>query len=151
MSTLPDLTRNPGTLRVRKRPLPVQVAFATSDGVCETLEGAVRYRRGDAILTGSRSENWPVARSHFLGSYEPIPPTEAGQDGTYRKLPATTLALRLDRSLDVPVGWQDDPLHGRPGDWLLHYADGSHGVVGDTIFCETYEPADPAMRWPPAD
>jgi hypothetical protein len=31
--------------------------------------------------------------------------------------------------LVLPVGWQNDPLQGRPGDWLLRYADGSHSVV----------------------
>ena len=146
---LPDLQTDPAVLQVRKRPVPVQVAFAVNDGVCETLEGAVRYRRGDAVLTGTRGEQWPVGRDSFLDSYAPVPPTAAGQDGTYRKLPVTVLALRVDSACDVPVGWQNDPLHARPGDWLLRYADGSYGVVNDAIFRETYEPAEQEQRWPP--
>ena len=148
MSEPPDLTADPRALYVRKRPLPVRVVFASVDGVCETLEGPVQYRRCDAILTGSRGEHWPVSRDSFLGSYEPLPPTSAGQDGSYRKRPLTVLALRLDRAMAVPVGWQNDPLQAHPGDWLLRYADGSHGVVNDAIFRDTYEPTEQERRWP---
>ena len=151
MSMVPDLAGNPRALRVRKRPIPVRVAFAAADGVCETMEGPVHYRRGDAVLTGSRGESWPVARGSFLDSYEPVAGGVAGKDGCYRKLPVPVLALRLERSMAVPVGWQNDPLHARPGDWLLHYADGSYGVVNDAIFRETYEPAEPHQAWPPAE
>jgi hypothetical protein len=151
MTSLPDLTVDPRSIRVRKRPVAVQVAFAPTDGVCETLEGRVRYRRGDALLTGGHGDRWPVARDSFLDSYEPVPPTTRGQDGLYRKLPATVLALLLDRPLAVPVGWQRDPLQGQPGDWLLRYADGSHGVVKDAIFRETYERAEPESPRPHQD
>ena len=151
MSELPDLTADPAALRVRKRPVPVRIDFATADGTCQTLEGPVRYRRGDAVVTGTRGENWPITRDLALASYEPVPPTAPGEDGLYLKRPALARALRLRRPLAVPVGWQDDPLQGRPGDWLLRYADGSHGIVQDAIFRETYEPAADEPRWPPAD
>lgn len=149
MSNLPDLTADPRALHVRKRPVPVRVDFAPNDGVCPTLEGPVRYQRGDAILTGSRGERWPVSRDLFLAGYVPVPPTAPEADGFYRKLPSRVLALRLDRPAAVPVGWQNDPLQGRPGDWLLRYADGSHGVVQDPIFRDSYEPACGETRWPP--
>lgn len=149
MSGLPDLAADPRTIRVRKRPDPLQVEFASTAGVCKTLEGPVRYRAGDAILTGSQREQWPVRRDLFLASYEPVPPTGPGQSGTYRKLPSVTLALRLDDPVEVPVGWQDDPLLGRPGDWLLRYADGSHGIVQDAIFRASYVPATSATAGQP--
>jgi len=148
MSQPPDLTGDPRALRVRKRPMQVAVHLASADGVCQTLEGPVRYRSGDAILTGSRGEQWPVKRDSFLDSYEPVPPTAPATNGIYRKRPAPVLALRLDCALAVPVGLANDPLQARPGDWLLHYADGSHGVVNDAIFRETYQPADNETRWP---
>ena len=65
-----------------------------------------RVRAGDAVLTGVRGEHWPVQRHLFLASYAPVPPTEAGQDVIYRKIPAVSLALRLQHDLAVPVGWQ---------------------------------------------
>lgn len=146
---LPDLGKNPQALRVCKKPLSVEVEFADKDGVCKTLEGEVRYRAGDALLTGGHGERWPVKRDSFAASYEPVQPTCAGQNGRYRKLPALAHALRLTESVEIPVGWQNDPLHGQPGDWLLLYSDGSYGVVQDGIFRETYAPADAEVRWPP--
>jgi hypothetical protein len=132
-----------------KLPIPVPVTFAASDGVCETLEGVVRYRSGDALLTGQLDERWPVQRDRFDESYEPVPPTVAGSDGRYRKRPAVVLAVRLTAPLEVLVGWQSDPLLGRPGDWLLRYGDGSHGIVQDAILRDTYGPAADESRWPP--
>jgi len=137
-AALPNLAADPRALRVRKKPIPVQTEFAAKNGVCETLEGPVRYRAGDALLTGVQGERWPVSRDLFFSSYEPIPPTKPGENGTYRKAPSVTYALRLQEARDVPVGWQNDPLHGQPGDWLLHYADGSYGVLKDSVFRESY-------------
>ncbi len=149
VTAIPDLIGLCRGLLVIKRPIDVVARFATADGTCKTLEGNVRYQAGDPILTGTRGEQWPVRRDFFLTSYDPIPPTIPGTDGLYRKRPTPVHALRLTQPLSVPVGWQDDPLQGRPGDWLLRYDDGSHGVVQDTIFRETYEPAPGETRWPP--
>jgi hypothetical protein len=147
---LPDLSQDPQALRVCKKPISVAVEFAAMDGVCETLEGPVRFRTGDAILTGVQGERWPVRRDLFLSSYEPIPPTAPGHNGCYLKAPSITHALRLDQPREVPVNWQHDPLHGRPGDWLLQYADGAYGVVRDSIFRDSYAPAPGETRWPPS-
>ena len=145
---LPDLTADPRALRVIKKPEPVPAEFAPADGVCDTLEGAVHFRAGDAILTGVRGERWPVMREHFLASYAPVAPTRAGDDGSYRKAPSIAYALRLDRDCEVPVGSRRDLLHGHPGDWLLQHADGTYGIVQDGIFRETYAPAAGENRWP---
>jgi hypothetical protein len=146
---LPNLATDRRALRVYKRPIAVPVTFATADGVCDTAEGAVRFRAGDAILTGVRGERWPVRRDQFLSTYEPIAPTRNGSDGSYRKAPAVTHALRLAEPRAVTVNWQDSALQGRPGDWLLQYADGTYGVIQDAIFRETYLPAEDETRWPP--
>jgi len=145
----PDLAADPRALHVCKKPIPVRAEFAAADGVCETLEGPVRFQAGDAILTGGRGERWPVGREAFRASYEPVPPTCAGENGEYRKAPSLSRALRLDSPLDVPVGWQNDPLHGEAGDWLLQYADGSYGVIKDDIFRDSYAPTSDETRWPP--
>jgi hypothetical protein len=146
---LPDLAADPRALRVCKKPTPVEVEFAIAYGVCETLEGPVRFQAGDAILTGVQGERWPVPRHLFVSSYEPVPPTPAGENGNYRKVASITYALRMDRPRDVPVSWKQDPLQGRPGDWLLHYGNGSYGVIQDDIFRESYAPAPGETRWPP--
>jgi hypothetical protein len=139
MPPCPNLAGEPQACRVRKRPIAVSVSFAPSDGVTETLEGAVRHEAGDAIVTGVHGENWPIQRDAFAASYEPVAPTGPGQPGTYMKRPVIVLALRLGSVMTVPVGRHGDPLHGRPGDWLLQYEDGSYGVVCDGIFRATYE------------
>ena len=139
MTNPPDLRTEALACRVRKLPVAVTVAFAAADGVVETLEGAVRHAAGDAILTGVHGERWPVRQEAFAASYDPVAPARPGQPGTYVKHPVTALALRLHTVMTVPVGRHDDPLRGRPGDWLLQYEDGSHGVVGDDIFRATYE------------
>jgi hypothetical protein len=138
MTGLPDLRTDRNALRVRKRPIPVSVIFATAAGICDTLEGPVRYRAGDALLTGVQNEQWPVERHVFTSTYAPVPPTEAGQNGQYLKLPSETLAIRLNRPITVAVGQTGNPLRGHPGDWLLRYADGAHGIVRDEIFHESY-------------
>jgi len=147
---LPDLSTNPQALRVSKKPILVRVEFATADGVCETLEGPVRYRAGDAILTGIKGERWPVKPDTFFSSYEAVAPTKSAEGGNYRKAPSVAYACRVDRAQDVPVGWQDDPLHARPGDWLLQYPDGSYGVMQDSIFRDSYGAAAGEDRWPPS-
>lgn len=137
---LDDLLAGPDAVRVRKRPVPVEVVFATNNGLCETLEGPVRYRAGDAILTGKRGEQWPVARASFDASYAAIAPTRHGQNGAYRKQAGGARAVRLGHAIDVPVGWKSDPLHGKAGDWLLRYDNGDFGLVQDDVFRESYDP-----------
>jgi hypothetical protein len=149
MSAIPDLRLDPAAIKVCKKPDPVAVAFATEDGVCQTLEGAVSYRAGDAILTGVAGEKWPIRKDQFLAIYEARLPTRSGENGHYRKRPSLTLARRLTGAIDVTVGWQDDPLHGEPGDWLLRYEDGSGSIIRDDIFRASYGPAEGETRWPP--
>lgn len=122
-----------------KRPVPVEVAFAAADGTCATLEGAVSYRAGDAIITGVDGECWPVGRAAFLATYTPVAPTVAGEDGRYLKRPSVVRALRLTAPVAVPVGAAGDRLDGHAGDWLVRYGAASFGVVKDTIFARTYD------------
>ncbi len=135
----PDLFEDPNALRVRKLPLPVDVAFATEDGICATLEGPVPFSRGDAILTGIRGEQWPVSRERFEARYTPVEGQAMGQDGHYLKQTQTALARRLNARLRVtlPAGGQ---IAGKPGDWLLQYAQGDYGILDEEIFLATYVP-----------
>ena len=143
------LMGHPESRLVRKRSTAMSVRFALTGGTCETREGPVGYDAGDAIVTGTCGEEWPIERDRFLAGYEPISPTVRGQNGSYRKRPTVVQALRLDRPMRVSVGRQNDPLDAQPGDWLLRYEDGSNGVIQDSIFRETYEAAPGESRWPP--
>ncbi|MGB0713069.1 MAG: PGDYG domain-containing protein [Gammaproteobacteria bacterium] len=132
-----DLRDDPQAIRVVKRPIPVMVEFATEEGICQTLEGPVAYRAGDALLTGVVGERWPVARQRFDLSYTPLPPLAAGRDGTYLKRHGVVLARRLETPLRL--GLARGVLRGEPGDWLLQYAPGDLGIVRSDIFSASYD------------
>lgn len=138
----PDLSQLPNAVQVFKKPIPVTAAFAESDGVCSTLEGNVRFRTGDAILTGVQGEQWPVRREKFLATYEPCDGTTSGMPGLYIKKKILVWALELDQPYQVKVGWQSDELKGSLGDWLIQYGEGDYGIVNQNIFSETYDRAD---------
>lgn len=137
-----DLGRDPKAIRARKRPQTIAAAFARADGACETLEGPVHYRAGDAIVTGTQGERWPVERQKFLAAYEPEPPLAAGQDGQYVSRPREVLARRIEQAGQVTVGRASDTLRGEPGDWLVQYDDGSYGIIRSDIFASTYDVVD---------
>jgi hypothetical protein len=138
VSSLPDLSADPRALRVMKRPIPVQVRFATADGICQTLEGPVGYRVGDAILTGISGEIWPVERAKFNERYVPFEGSVVGTDGNYLKKPVMVFALRLDAPIQVPMP-AGGILRGVPGDWLLQYGIGDYGIAKDEILRATYD------------
>jgi hypothetical protein len=137
-----DLSTDPKAVRVRKRPVTRAVVFAASDGVCKTLEGNVRYRAGDAIVTGERGEQWPVARAQFLTSYRAVDPAREGEDGRYTSRPAIVLALQMAAAGTVQAGAKGDVLRGAAGDWIVEYQDGSHAILRADIFQDSYEPVD---------
>jgi len=133
-----DLGTDPLTIWVVKQPVPVQVRFALGDGVLGTAEGPVSYLKGDALLSGEAGDRWPVSRASFDAWYEPERPSSGGNDGVYRKRPQPVRARRMDQAFQVRVGYANDPIQGRPGDWLLMYAPGEYGVVGAEQFSRTY-------------
>lgn len=59
-------------MKVRKRPILLEATVATADGEIETLEGVHAYKAGDVIMTGTRSEKWPVRRDIFAETYEVV-------------------------------------------------------------------------------
>jgi len=135
----PDLACDPAAIRVRKRPVAMDVVFASANGITATREGKVQHAAGDAILTGVEGETWPIRRPVFLATYEAIAPTQQGEPGRYVKRPVEVLALELRAPASVAVGWQRDPLRGVPGDWLVQYGHGEHGIVSCSVFAATYD------------
>lgn len=121
-----------------KRPLVVSVTFASRDGVCETLEGSVKYQRGDALVTGVMGEKWPVSRDKFFKRYEPEDQMCSGTNGAYRKKPLTVIAVQLLDDLKISIDTGDE-LSGHPGDWLVKDEDGDYGIIQPSIFAKTYD------------
>lgn len=126
-------------VRARKRVHAVDVRFTEDACAVETLEGVVRARPGDAIVTGMFGECWPVPRSGFADRYQALAPLEMGAPGRYLSLPVEVEATRMTGRFEVVLADGDCRLQGRSGDWLVDYGDGSLGIVSADIFAATYE------------
>jgi hypothetical protein len=137
-----DLAHDPLARRARKRPVAVAVRFAAAPGTLATSEGDVRYDAGDALVTGSAGDRWPVPRTRFLETYEPLAPTRPGDDGGYRKRVALVRARRMEAAFAVTLSGGRGTLRGEAGDWLVQYAPGDVAVVDAAIFAATYELLD---------
>ncbi len=134
-----DVAHMKGAEVVYKLPIPAKVEFATNDGVCATKEGSVPYVAGrDVIMTGPGGEQWPIPISKFKETYEPVDGQEMGENGNYSKAKVEVWAVQMDKSFTVTVDWQDVPLHGAKGDYLVQYGSNDYGVVGKDIFNNTY-------------
>ena len=140
-----ELERKPEAFRVCKRSIPVTVDFAKTGGEFHTREGLVRYVAGDALLTGVEGETWPVSRDNFFATYETLDSTINGEPGLYVKTPRTVWAWRPTREVDVALPEGRGLLHAYPGDVIIEYAPGNHGVVDSQIFDKTYVVLDPPL------
>jgi hypothetical protein len=137
-----NLRDDPDARRACKRSIPVRVEFATESGTLDTREGPVGYARGDALLTGSNGERWPVPRASFDASYEPVAPMRHGKPGPYRKRPLILWAKPMAEPFAVTLDHDRGTLCGKPGDWLVQYAPDDLGVVSGSLFGDTYELLD---------
>jgi hypothetical protein len=133
------LAHEAGSVRVQKRPIPVQVSWMRADGICQTREGAVRYRAGDPVLTGVDGEQWTMPAASFLATYQPVAPLRLCEDGHYIKKALPVWVQRLVQSVGVKVSFQDSMLHDASGDWLVQYGPGDFGIVSAAIFDKTYD------------
>lgn len=143
-----------GVRQAQKRPIPLQVHFATdadmarTDGVFnagyirtgETPAGdpGVRFSPGDAIVTGTRGEQWPIQRDRFEATYAPSDEGGSfGTDGSFHKVAGPVPVCRMDETFSVTASWGE--LTGGPGDYLVQYGPRDFGVVSAELFADTYE------------
>lgn len=141
--TYADLTTDNRSVRAMKKAVPVHARIATHDGVLKTLEGPMRYRAGDAILTGSRNESWPVQKDVFSKAYVPCTYSETvgshcktNLGAFYVKKPVTVYARQMTGPFFV--GKENGILQGASGDWLVQYAPDDLAVVSADVFSLYY-------------
>ena len=127
----------PGVLSVQSLPTQRNVSFAEEPGICETLEGPVRYDKGDAIITGNDGEQWPVSYVEFEARYKPSVVGNLGQDGLYEKVSRRALAVQLTDSKSVILSGSRGVLRGNKGDWIVDYGNQDLSVIQERLF-ETY-------------
>ena len=140
----PDLSRDPAACWAVKDEV-IWVEFAAAPGALQSAVGPNRYAAGDALLTGSTGDRWCVSRDRFDAKYqlETAPaesPASAGPAGTarYRNRPVAVLAKRMHVAFTVQRSVGGDVLRGEPGDWLVQYAPGDHGIVASARFDRVY-------------
>ena len=107
----------------------------------ETLEGTVACAVGDAVITGSHGESWPVQRDGFFRKYTPVPGVVAGVDGQYMKRLAFVEARRLTSSETIKLSDGRGALTGESGDWCVTYGLGNRAFVRTDIFAKSYLPS----------
>ncbi len=129
----PDLSVDPDAFETAKRPIPLGFRIAQEDEVIQTKEGPVSASAGDAIMTGTEGENWPIPGGKFEQTYDIIEP------GTAAKKDIPVFAKEMSEEFKVKVSWSDDLLQGESGDFLVQYGVGDYGVVGREIFRKTYK------------
>ena len=145
----------PSPAWVQKRPIPLDVHFAVERDLTRTdppynkghirtretpvTEAGVKFKAGDAIVTGGDKETWPIVRETFEATYAPSGRNRMGQDGRFSKKPLPVLAVQVKEPFAVTASW--GRLEGKPGDWLVQYDDfgKDFGIVGQAIFEKTYE------------
>jgi hypothetical protein len=137
-----DLSEDRAARRARKRAVVVQVEFADKGGTLSTQEGPVHFSTGDALLTGSEGERWPVARNTFEANYAPVAPNRPGKPGPYRKRPRVVWAKSMTEAFDVTLDRDRGTLRGHAGDWLVQHAPSDFSVVSARVFAQTYELLD---------
>jgi hypothetical protein len=135
----PAVEAHPRRVIARKRPLIVQVEFAEEGCMVQTMEGAVAAAPGDAIITGTAGERWPVSKARLDAAYRPAPPTVAGEAGAYETLPTEVMAVPMTGAFKVLLADGVSQLRGGSGDWLVDYGDGTLGIVAAAIFPAIYE------------
>jgi hypothetical protein len=133
------VSEHPQRVWAHKLPRQIQVTFAQAPCSVQTREGLVSAQAGDAIITGTAGEHWRVSQSRFPQKYRPVPPTVAGQPGTYESLPYKIIGVQMHEQFEVLLVDGVSRLHGERGDWLVDYGDGSLGVIAPGIFANTYE------------
>jgi hypothetical protein len=143
MTTI-DISRQPDAFRAARRPYLVTVEFAMAPGTLVTLEGPVRYRAGDALLTGQEGERWPVPRQQFLATYEPDASTHSGVAGPYRRRQGTVWAWRANHALDVALPNGRGSLRANTGDLVVQFDSGELAVMPEHIFRRSYRPLSDA-------
>jgi hypothetical protein len=124
----------------------VVVEFAQASGELMSLEGANRYERGDALITGTGGARWVVERVRFDGKYAPADAKLAhGEPGRYRNVPAPVLAKRMHAPFSIARRAAGDVLSGVAGDWVLQYSPGDYGVVRADRFAQVYRAIEPRL------
>jgi len=124
----------------QRKPVPVQVRFATEAGEAQTLNGPVAYQAGDVVFTEIRKS--PLPRPLFEALFECTSPLlSMGQDGIYQCKPSPVVAYQLGENAKVAFS-NKSKAHGGVGDWVLQQEDGTRSLASNKFFLNNYQLID---------
>ena len=120
-------------MKAYKKPVVLKFRRATGTEVINTLEGPVTAGEGDAVLTGTKGESWPIGAEIFFNTYD-----IDEKNGSCSKKFLIVEAEQMNEPFLVNVVWSKEPIYGNSGDYRITYGPGDYGVVSKEIFDETY-------------
>jgi hypothetical protein len=132
------ISGHPRRVNAAKLETQVQVVMVPESREIATPEGPVGAKAGDAVVTDSAGDTWPVARAYFMSKYQPVAPTVVGTSGMYTSIPQRVLALRMEEAFQVLLSDGTSRLNGNRGDWLVDSGDGSMRIVSAAAFARSY-------------
>lgn len=121
-----------GSFTASKKPAKEPFEIAKKDGVLQTLEGPVSYKKGFYLMTGPKGERYPVPPDTFKKLK-----VDNG-DGTASPIPIPKKVKVADHSGVVKTSWGED-LNYVPGDFIVRHGANDYGVIRPDIFKETYQ------------
>lgn len=121
-----------GAFATFKKPNPEQYKIAEQDGVIQTLEGPVNYKRGYYILTGPKGEQYPMPPEKFRELKD-----DASNGVCYPKK-IIKLAKLADHDGSVKTSWGETLNYTTGNDYIVRHGAGDYGVVKRDIFEKTY-------------
>jgi hypothetical protein len=121
-----------GSFRTYKKPNPERYKIANEDGVIQTLEGPVNYKKGYYILTGPKGEQYPMPPEKFRELKD-----DAGDGVCYPKK-IIKLAKLADHNGSVATSWGEVLNYTADNDYIVRHGPSDYGVVKKDIFEKTY-------------
>lgn len=119
-----------------KKPNPERYEIADADGVLNTLEGPVAYKKGYYILTGPKGERYPMPPEKFAELKD-----DAGDGVCYPKK-IIKVAKVADHDGSVKTSWGETLNYTSGNDVIVRHGPGDYGVVKKDIFAKTYVQGD---------
>ena len=121
-----------GSFKTYKQPNPEQYEIAKEDGVIQTLEGPVNFKKGFYILTGPKGEQYPIPPEKFRELKD-----DAGNGVCYPKK-IIKVAKLADHDGSVATSWGETLNYTAGEDYIVRHGPGDYGVVKRDIFAKTY-------------
>ena len=115
-----------------KIPNKEKYKIADQDGVIQTLEGPVNYKKGYYIMTGPKGEQYPIPPEKF----KELKDDQGNGISTPKKI--IKMAKLADHDGAVKTSWGETLNYTKDKDYIVRHGSNDFGVVKVDIFKQTY-------------